>query len=106
MQVFAPEGNPNLRHRPGVDNSVNAPRQFRGGLAAHVVRQLREHIEGNIDQRIKVERLAKLANLSVRYFACAFKKSLGVTPHDYLTRRRVERAVQLLSDTNMPLSQI
>jgi AraC-like DNA-binding protein len=108
MQVFAPEGNPDFRPRPGVfvDNPVTAPTQFRGGLAPHVVRQLREHIDSNIDQRIKVETLARLASLSVCYFARAFKQSLGVTPHDYLMRRRVERTVQLLSNTNMLLSEI
>jgi transcriptional regulator GlxA family with amidase domain len=108
MQVFAPEGNPDLRSRPGVfvDNPVNAPTQFRGGLAPRVVRHLREHIDSNIERRIKVETLANLANLSVCYFVRAFKRSMGVTPHDYLMRQRVERTVQLLSDTNMSLSEI
>lgn len=78
----------------------------RGGLAPRVLRRLREHIEENIDQRISVEALAKLANLSVCYFVRAFKQSMGVTPHDYLIRRRVERTIELLSDTDMSLSEI
>jgi len=108
MQVFTPQANQDLRTEPGVfaDNPVNAPTQFRGGLAPRVVRHLREHIDGNIERRIKVETLAKLANLSVGYFVRAFKQSMGATPHDYLMRQRVERTVQLLSDTNMSLSEI
>jgi AraC family transcriptional regulator len=78
----------------------------RGGLPPRVVRRIREYIDGNIDQRISVELLAGLANLSVCYFVRAFKQSLGVTPHDYLIRQRVERTKQLLSGSDMPLSQI
>jgi len=79
---------------------------LRGGLPPRVVRRLREHIDGNIDQRISVDALAKLANLSVCYFVRAFKQSVGVTPHDYLIRRRVERTMELLAGTDMPLSEI
>jgi AraC-like DNA-binding protein len=78
----------------------------RGGLPPRVVRRLREHIDSNIGQRISVEALAKLANLSIWYFARAFKQSVGVTPHNYLMRQRVERAMELLSGTDMRLSEI
>jgi AraC family transcriptional regulator len=78
----------------------------RGGLPPRVLRRVREYIEDNIDQRITVELLAGLAKLSVCYFVRAFKQSTGITPHDYLIRRRVERTKQLLSGTDMPLSEI
>jgi AraC family transcriptional regulator len=88
-------------------SDVSGPVAFaRGGLPPRVIRRLREHIDNNINQRISVEALAKLANLSVCYFVRAFKQSVGVTPHDYLIRRRVERTMELLSGTNMPLSEI
>jgi len=79
---------------------------LRGGLPPRAVRRLREYIDSNFDRRIKVETLARLANLSVWYFLRAFKQSIGVTPHDYLIRRRLERTMELLSATDMPLSQI
>jgi AraC family transcriptional regulator len=79
---------------------------IRGGLPPRVVRRLREHIDANIDQRISVDALAQLANLSVCYFVRAFKQSVGLTPHDYLIRRRVERAMELLSETELSLSEI
>jgi AraC-like DNA-binding protein len=78
----------------------------RGGLPPRVLRRIREYIEGNIDQRISVELLAGLANLSVCYFVRAFKQSMGTTPHDYLVRQRVERTKHLLSGSDMPLSEI
>ncbi|MGY8663803.1 AraC family transcriptional regulator [Bradyrhizobium sp. UFLA05-109] len=78
----------------------------RGGLPPRVVRRLREHIDANIEHRISVEALARLANLSVCYFVRAFKQSMGLTPHDYLIRRRVERTKELLSETDLSLSEI
>jgi len=78
----------------------------RGGLPPRVLRRVREYIDAHIEKRISVEALANLANLSVCYFVRAFKQSAGVTPHDYLIRRRVERTMELLSGTDMPLSEI
>lgn len=78
----------------------------RGGLPPRVLRRIREYINGNIDQRISVELLAGIANLSVCYFVRAFKQSMGITPHDYLIRQRVERTKELLFGTDMPLSEI
>ena len=109
---FAPEGISDLRIQPFSVDSTNRAVEtgpmayFRGGLPPRVVRRLREHIDTNIDQRISVEALAKLANLSVCYFVRAFKQSVGVTPHDYLIRRRVKRTMELLSHTDMSLSEI
>ncbi|MBR1236993.1 helix-turn-helix domain-containing protein [Bradyrhizobium sp. AUGA SZCCT0182] len=78
----------------------------RGGLSPKTLRRIREYIDDHIAQRIRVELLAKLANLSVCYFVRAFKRSMSVTPHEYLIRRRVELTMRLLSKTDMPLSEI
>jgi len=110
VRAFGPDGNSDLRPRSSlfVGSLANAATQgtYRGGLPAHVVRRVREHIESNIGQRIKVETLAKLADLSVCYFVRAFKQSVGFTPHDYVMRRRLERTMELLSGTDMRLSEI
>lgn len=91
----------------GVGRSATAPTvHARGGLAPSVMRRIRDYVEGHIGQRITVKVLAKLANLSVCYFVRAFKRSVGVTPHDYLVRRRVELTIGLLSGTDMALSEI
>lgn len=114
LRTFAIAENSNVRAQPQLFVADSADRTnatapvvyIRGGLPPRVVRRLREHIDNNIEQRISVEALAKLANLSVCYFVRAFKQSVGVTPHDYLIRRRVERTMELLSATDMPLSEI
>lgn len=80
--------------------------RIRGGLPPRTVRRISEYIDNNIEQRITVQALAELASLSVSYFVRAFKRSIGITPHEYLMRRRVRLTVQLLSATDMPLSEI
>jgi AraC-like DNA-binding protein len=107
LHAFVPEENATRRMRllggnPADSASAIATVPYaRGGLPPRVVRRLREHIDSNIDQRVSVDAMAKLANLSVCYFVRAFKQSVGLTPHDYLIRRRVERTMQLLSGTDM-----
>jgi AraC family transcriptional regulator len=92
--------------RPGGEISCAPGGHIRGGLPPRTVRRISEYIENNIEQRITVEVLANLASLSVSYFVRAFKQSTGVTPHDYLMRRRVQLTIQLLADTGMSLSAI
>jgi hypothetical protein len=67
MHGFAHEKNhdPQLGLNDFVGGSTAAATQLRGGLPPHVVRRVREHIDSNIDRRIKVKSLANLANLSV-----------------------------------------
>jgi AraC-like DNA-binding protein len=91
---------------PGAGGMPALDGLIRGGLPPWIVQRTRAFIDANIDQRITVDLLARLANLSVSYFVRAFKRSVGVTPHEYLMRRRVELAVQLLSETDLPLSEV
>lgn len=104
---IAPRG-PHFRYAGNdAERAATAPTfHARGGLAPCIVRRIRDYIDGHIGQRITVKVLAKLANLSVCYFVRAFKRSVGVTPHDYLIRRRVELTLGLLSGTDMALSEI
>jgi AraC family transcriptional regulator len=94
------------RAAPRSHAAIASPGFVRGGLTPRVLRRLRDHIDANIDQRISVKALARLANLSVCYFVRAFKQSVGVTPHDYLVRKRVERTMELLAATDLSLSEI
>jgi AraC-like DNA-binding protein len=105
LVILQPETNLPVPHL--LPSGTMVPAGFaRGGLPPRVLRRIREYIDGNIEQRISVKLLAGLANLSICYFVRAFKQSMGITPHDYLVRQRVERTKQLLSGTDMPLSEI
>ncbi|MCE3261937.1 MAG: putative helix-turn-helix transcriptional regulator [Pseudoduganella sp.] len=53
-----------------------------------------------------VSRLAQVSCVSVTHFARSFKEAFGLPPHRYLLTRRIERAVALLRETDLPITDI
>lgn len=53
-----------------------------------------------------VRRLAQVSAVSAAHFARSFKQAFGVPPHRYLLTRRIERAVALLRDTDLPITEV
>jgi len=86
--------------------ATNERRMYRGGLAPWQVRSVTTYIDANLSAPLSCEELARLARLSVSYFARAFKCTFGYSPHVFLMRRRMERAQGLMLETNAPLAQI
>jgi AraC-like DNA-binding protein len=103
----------NLHTRPRLD-SIQAPvkpapaprARAHGGLSAAAMRRVREYIEVHLGEGIDLSMLAGVAQLSVHHFARQFKQSFGVTPHRYLTQKRVQQAQQMLAQTKLSLSEI
>ncbi len=103
--------NAGLHSRPRLDMirslpQLVLPHQARGGLPPRTLRRVREYVETHLEENIGLETLAAAAGLSVFHFARAFKQSEGVTPHSYLLQQRIERAQQLLTGTDLPVSEI
>lgn len=57
-------------------------------------------------QPLDVPALAAIAHVSEAHFIRVFRATYGETPHRYLQRRRVERAMFLLRDTQRPVTDI
>lgn len=53
-----------------------------------------------------VRRLARVSGVSEAHFARSFKEAFGVPPHRYLLTRRIERATQLLRETDLSITEI
>ncbi len=53
-----------------------------------------------------VRRLAEVSGTSAAHFARSFKEAFGVPPHRYLLTRRIERAMALLRETDLPITEI
>jgi AraC family transcriptional regulator len=86
--------------------SRTVPEYQTGGLAPWQVRVVREHIAANLAEPLPTQDLAARVRLSASHFARAFKATLGVSPHAYVIRQRVERAKELMLTTDTPLSEI
>jgi AraC family transcriptional regulator len=78
----------------------------RGGLPAWQTRRVFAHVEANLCRRIPILELARLLGLSASHFCRAFKCTFGVSPRDYVLRRRIEVAQGLMLTTSEPLSSI
>ena len=53
-----------------------------------------------------IPRLARIANVSEAHFIRTFRETFGETPHRYLQRRRVERAMFLLRSTDRSVTDV
>jgi len=63
-------------------------------------------VHGAIEKRWTVASLAAVAGISRSGFASRFKKVLGETPFDYLTRLRMYKAAQFLRESDTKLAKV
>ena len=79
---------------------------IRGGLAAWQVKRAKEILSANLDGRVPLKEVARACGLSVSYFSRAFRRSVGVTPHNWLLTLRVEVAKQKLREGRLSLRDV
>jgi AraC family transcriptional regulator len=67
-----------------------------------VLAYVRERLGGDLT----LSELATVAGLSPSRFKALFRQSMGVSVHQYVLRRRIERAAELLTRTRAPLCDV
>ena len=60
----------------------------------------------HLAQDIKLADLAALLNMSQFHFSHLFKQAIGITPYQYLLQQRIERAKQLLKESDRSIMDI
>lgn len=70
------------------------------------LRRVLDYIDQNLEGDITVAELASLANLSAFHFTRMFTAAIGVAPYRYVSRRRLEHAMVMLTDGKLPLHEI
>lgn len=85
---------------------AGANHRLKGGLAPWQQREVTSYIEGHLSEPIRLATLARLAGLSTYHFCRAFRQSLGLPPHHYHSRRRIEHAKHLLASTRASVTEI
>src|SRR5208337_2714391 len=68
------------------------------------LRRVLDYIEQHLEQGISLAELANQAHLSAFHFARMFTAGVGVPPNRYVSRRRLENAMSMLSVGKLPLS--
>jgi AraC family transcriptional regulator len=85
---------------------ARAPRPIKAAMPGRKLKAVLGFIEDNLGRDLGLSEIAEAAGLSVSHFKTLFRKSLGMPPHQYLLRRRVERAALQLRSGNMPIGQV
>ena len=78
----------------------------RGVMAPWQARCIQGYVAANLHGTIRVMDLVRVVQFSPHRFDRVFKESFGCTPHQYVMRRRIERAQKLLLMSSDPLSRI
>lgn len=90
-----------------ISDAVGNPgKEHSGGLAPHVEKRVRAHIDSHLDEALSLDDLAQLAGMSRFHFAAMFRQSFGESPHRYVVQKRIERASTLLVETSQPIIEV
>lgn len=85
----------------------NEPRST--NQTAELLRRLlraKDRMDAASNEEWSIHRLARVSCVSEAHFARSFKEAFGLPPHRYLLTRRIERAIALLRDTDLPITDI
>ncbi len=77
-----------------------------GGLAPQAYKRVVDFIDSDLAGPLHLQSLAELAGLSQFRFAHNFKVQTGLSPHQFVMRARLQRAMQLLRETDAPITEI
>lgn len=105
-----------LDHRFGIKELLSIIEQVAAAVAERsgekkkqseiAMERVRLYLDNHIYRDIALEEVASHAGLSTSYFSLLFKQTFGATFIEYVTRSRMERARQLLSETQLSVAQI
>jgi AraC family transcriptional regulator len=87
-------------------STAGIARPANGGLSGYKLRRVKEFIDANLEDDLSLADIAAVAGLSQYHFARAFRKTVGVTPQQYVMQQRIERAKQLLADAELPIVEV
>jgi AraC family transcriptional regulator len=75
-------------------------------LAKWRLKRAIEYIETSLAESVSLADIASAAGLTRMHFAAQFRAATGLRPHEYLLRRRIERAQEKLAGTDISLAEI
>ena len=68
--------------------------------------QFKKVIEQYYYSNLNLEELAHLCRMSLSTFKRKFKKTFGVPPHQFMLGKKLEKSLELIKSTSLPLSEI
>ena len=90
----------NARSQAAFERPLERP------LPPETTQRIARFVEEHLDRPLTVPDLAAMAHLSPSQFTRSFKAACGLPPYRFILERRLERAKQLLSTTDMPVAEV
>jgi AraC family transcriptional regulator len=85
---------------------VTSDRRKVAALAKWRLKRAMEYIEPRLSETVSLADVASAVGLTRMHFAAQFKAAVGLSPHEYHLRRRVERAQEMLLKANMSVVDV
>jgi AraC family transcriptional regulator len=98
-----------LTHRGGVIERIDALQLIRTSTRREIYRRISlatDYLHSNYRQPLDLDSLGKAACLSKYHFLRLFTRVHGITPHQYLLRKRAKTALRLLQTTPLDVCEI
>jgi len=92
--------------RPKTDAPSGNSRECAARLSGQALRRALRYINDNLDSKLTWREIATRVGLDTFGFGRSFKRSTGMTPHQYVTRRRLRRAMKLLAREELAIAEI
>jgi AraC family transcriptional regulator len=86
---------------PADDKPIRAQ-----GLSREYLRRAVRFIQENLDTKLDWDRIAEAVGLAPFNFGRSFKLTTGLTPHQYVIRCRMRKAMSLLAKTDQSICEI
>jgi AraC family transcriptional regulator len=98
-----------IRIHAGINGELDKFKAVKRSTRIELYKRLniaKDFMHANLGRKINLEIISGTASLSVHHFKREFKTLFGYTPHRYLFLKRMEKARQLLKESELPVNEI
>ncbi len=95
-----------LRHHSSLGGGSGRNAEHGSGFSKRRLKRATDYINDNLSQKLTLTEIAGAAHVSPYHLARSFKAATGLSPHQYVIHRRVERAKNLLVGTDLSIVDV
>ena len=99
-------GEINGRHAEAHPATIGAADATSSELPAGRLRRVTQYIQENLQRELRLAELSALVHMSPYHFARLFRRSIGMPPHKFVVRCRIDAARTLLAARRSPIAEI
>lgn len=89
-----------------VAKPVAEPPRPKTGLIRWRLKRVEAYVDAHLGEAVTLADMAQAAGLSRMHFAAQFRIATGLRPHEYLLQRRIDKAREMLLETEEPVIQV